>query len=179
MPRKIMVSCAVTGSADTPARNRAVPVTPDEIAAALQQLPADVPVEFDPKDLLESVAKMTNFQVVEAVRNGGCWDWKQGGRVYADFGNWAYGFATASKGWPAVVSRAGAGLAQILAGTSKRKWVNFDSFGDDPNDQRWIAAGRDAWSHPDGFGGQDSVTNSQRESPWRLMDSQHDVSHDG
>ena len=34
MPRKIMVSCAITGSADTPARNRAVPVTPDEIAAS-------------------------------------------------------------------------------------------------------------------------------------------------
>jgi uncharacterized protein (DUF849 family) len=34
MPRKIMVSCAVTGSADTPARNRAVPITPGEIAAS-------------------------------------------------------------------------------------------------------------------------------------------------
>src|SRR6516225_5604611 len=34
MPRKIIVSCAITGSADTPARNRAVPVTPSEIAAS-------------------------------------------------------------------------------------------------------------------------------------------------
>src|SRR5215468_9189098 len=34
MPRKSIVSCAITGSADTPARNRAVPVTPSEIAAS-------------------------------------------------------------------------------------------------------------------------------------------------
>lgn len=34
MARKVMVSCAVTGSADTPARNPAVPVTPPEIAAS-------------------------------------------------------------------------------------------------------------------------------------------------
>src|SRR2546422_14038 len=32
MQRKVMVSCAVTGSADTPGRNPAVPVTPAEIA---------------------------------------------------------------------------------------------------------------------------------------------------
>jgi uncharacterized protein (DUF849 family) len=32
MPRKIMISCAVTGSADTPGKNPAVPVTPAQIA---------------------------------------------------------------------------------------------------------------------------------------------------
>src|SRR5215475_11643135 len=32
MQRKVMISCAVTGSADTPGRNPAVPVTPQEIA---------------------------------------------------------------------------------------------------------------------------------------------------
>jgi uncharacterized protein (DUF849 family) len=32
--RKVMISCAVTGSADTPTRNPAVPVTPREIAAS-------------------------------------------------------------------------------------------------------------------------------------------------
>src|SRR6476469_8504588 len=32
MQRKVMISCAVTGSADTPARNPAVPVTPEQIA---------------------------------------------------------------------------------------------------------------------------------------------------
>jgi uncharacterized protein (DUF849 family) len=32
MQRKIMISCAVTGSADTPGRNPAVPVTPQQIA---------------------------------------------------------------------------------------------------------------------------------------------------
>jgi uncharacterized protein (DUF849 family) len=29
MQRKVMISCAVTGSADTPGRNPAVPVTPE------------------------------------------------------------------------------------------------------------------------------------------------------
>ena len=32
MARKVMISCAVTGSADTPGRNPAVPVTPQQIA---------------------------------------------------------------------------------------------------------------------------------------------------
>src|ERR1700722_19137984 len=32
MQRKVMISCAVTGSADTPSRNPAVPVTPQQIA---------------------------------------------------------------------------------------------------------------------------------------------------
>jgi len=32
MQREVMISCAVTGSADTPARNPAVPVTPQQIA---------------------------------------------------------------------------------------------------------------------------------------------------
>jgi uncharacterized protein (DUF849 family) len=32
MQRKVMISCAVTGSADTPGKNPAVPVTPQQIA---------------------------------------------------------------------------------------------------------------------------------------------------
>ena len=35
MQRKVMISCAVTGSADTPGRNPAVPVTPEQIAQAM------------------------------------------------------------------------------------------------------------------------------------------------
>jgi uncharacterized protein (DUF849 family) len=34
MQRKVMIACAVTGSADTPSRNAAVPVTPEQIAAS-------------------------------------------------------------------------------------------------------------------------------------------------
>ena len=34
MQRKVMISCAVTGSADTPGKNPAVPVTPEQIAAS-------------------------------------------------------------------------------------------------------------------------------------------------
>ncbi len=36
MQRKVMISCAVTGSADTPGRNPGVPVTPEQIARAAQ-----------------------------------------------------------------------------------------------------------------------------------------------
>ena len=32
MARKVMISCAVTGSADSPGKNPAVPVTPEQIA---------------------------------------------------------------------------------------------------------------------------------------------------
>jgi len=32
MQRKVIISCAVTGSADTAGRNPAVPVTPEQIA---------------------------------------------------------------------------------------------------------------------------------------------------
>jgi uncharacterized protein (DUF849 family) len=34
MQRKVIISCAVTGSADTPGRNPAVPVTPEQIATS-------------------------------------------------------------------------------------------------------------------------------------------------
>ena len=34
MQRKVMISCAVTGSADTPGKNPAVPVTPEQIATS-------------------------------------------------------------------------------------------------------------------------------------------------
>jgi uncharacterized protein (DUF849 family) len=34
MQRKVIISCAVTGSADTPSRNPAVPVTPEQIATS-------------------------------------------------------------------------------------------------------------------------------------------------
>ncbi len=34
MQRKVIISCAVTGAADTPGRNPAVPVTPAQIAAS-------------------------------------------------------------------------------------------------------------------------------------------------
>ena len=39
MQRKVMISCAVTGSADTPGRNPAVPVTPEPLAARTTDAP--------------------------------------------------------------------------------------------------------------------------------------------
>ena len=76
MPRKIMVSCAITGSADTPARNRAVPVTPDEIAAsAIDATKAGAAIVHihvrDPQTTRPSMDPTLYHEVVERIRASG------------------------------------------------------------------------------------------------------------
>ena len=76
MPRKIMVSCAITGSADTPARNRAVPVTPDEIAAsAIDAAKAGAAIVHihvrDPQTTRPSMDPALYHEVVERIRASG------------------------------------------------------------------------------------------------------------
>ena len=76
MPRKIMVSCAITGSADTPARNRAVPVTPDEIAAsAIDAIKAGAAIVHihvrDPQTTRPSMDPALYHEVVERIRASG------------------------------------------------------------------------------------------------------------
>jgi uncharacterized protein (DUF849 family) len=76
MPRKIMVSCADTGSADTPARNRAVPVTPDEIAAsAIDAAKAGAAIVHihvrDPQTTRPSMDPALYREVVERIRASG------------------------------------------------------------------------------------------------------------
>ena len=76
MSRKVMVSCAVTGSADTPARNPAVPVTPRDIAAsAIDAAKAGAAIVHihvrDPQTSRPSMDPALYREVVERIRASG------------------------------------------------------------------------------------------------------------
>lgn len=73
------------------------------------------------------------------VQNNGPWDYKQYDRGYQNFGNYNYGYTGARQGIPASVLRAGAGYAQVRAGTSSLRFI--DSAFDDPMDQKQINRG--------------------------------------
>lgn len=84
-----------------------------------------------------------------AVRNKGKWDFKQQGGLYENFGNYHFGVVSRAIGIPETVACRGAGAAQGVAGTSTGsdwgKWNDIydvdSSYGDDPNDQKWIKNG--------------------------------------
>jgi uncharacterized protein (DUF849 family) len=76
MQRKVMISCAVTGSADTPGRNPAVPVTPQQIAqSAVDAARAGAAIVHihvrDPKTTRPSMDKALYGEVVERIRASG------------------------------------------------------------------------------------------------------------
>ncbi|MGA7308897.1 MAG: 3-keto-5-aminohexanoate cleavage protein, partial [Pseudolabrys sp.] len=76
MQRKVMISCAVTGSADTPARNPAVPVTPVAIAAsAIDAAKAGAAIVHihvrDPETTQPSMDPALYREVVERIRASG------------------------------------------------------------------------------------------------------------
>src|ERR1700681_3497944 len=76
MQRKVMIACAVTGSADTPARNPAVPVTPREIAAsAIEAAKAGAAIVHihvrDPQTTRPSMDLALYREVVERIRATG------------------------------------------------------------------------------------------------------------
>lgn len=76
MNRKVMISCAVTGSADTPGRNPAVPVTPQQIAdsavGAAQAGAAIVHIHVrDPQTTRPSMELAHYREVVERIRDSG------------------------------------------------------------------------------------------------------------
>jgi len=76
MQRKVMISCAVTGSADTPAKNPAVPVTPQQIAAsALDAAKAGAAIVHihvrDPQTTRPSMDVAHYREVVERIRGSG------------------------------------------------------------------------------------------------------------
>jgi len=76
MQRKVMISCAVTGSADTPARNSAVPVTPRDIAAsAIDAAKAGAAIVHihvrDPQTTRPSMDPALYREVVERIRTSG------------------------------------------------------------------------------------------------------------
>jgi uncharacterized protein (DUF849 family) len=76
MNRKVMISCAVTGSADTPGRNPAVPVTPQQIAtSAIDAAKAGAAIVHihvrDPRTTRPSMDFDHYREVVERVRDSG------------------------------------------------------------------------------------------------------------
>src|SRR5215510_4283684 len=73
MQRKVMISCAVTGSADTPGRNPAVPVTPAQIAqSSLDAAKAGASIVHihvrDPKTTKPSMDKALYKEAVDRIR---------------------------------------------------------------------------------------------------------------
>src|SRR5476649_1745626 len=73
MARKVMISCAVTGSADTPGKNPAVPVTPEQIAnSCLDATKAGAAIVHihvrDPKTTKPSMDKALYRETVERIR---------------------------------------------------------------------------------------------------------------
>ena len=73
MARKVMISCAVTGSADTPGRNPAVPVTPEQIAnSCLDAAKAGASIVHihvrDPKTTKPSMEKALYVETVDRIR---------------------------------------------------------------------------------------------------------------
>ena len=76
MARKVMISCAVTGSADTPGRNPAVPVTPAQIAqSAVDAAKAGAAIVHihvrDPETTRPSMEFDHYREVVERIRASG------------------------------------------------------------------------------------------------------------
>src|SRR5580692_8768221 len=76
MQRKVMIACAVTGSADTPGKNPAVPVTPAQIAAsAIDAAKAGAAVVHihvrDPQTTKPSMETALYREVVERIRGSG------------------------------------------------------------------------------------------------------------
>jgi len=74
--RKVMISCAVTGSADTPGKNPAVPVTPEQIAtSAMDAAKAGAAIVHihvrDPKTGLPSMEGAHYAEVVDRIRSSG------------------------------------------------------------------------------------------------------------
>jgi uncharacterized protein (DUF849 family) len=73
MARKVMISCAVTGSADTPGKNPAVPVTPEQIAnSCLDAAKAGAAIVHihvrDPKTTRPSMDKALYREAVDRIR---------------------------------------------------------------------------------------------------------------
>jgi uncharacterized protein (DUF849 family) len=76
MQRKVMISCAVTGSADSPGKNPAVPVTPEDIArSSIEAAKAGAAVVHihvrDPQTTRPSMQLAHYREVVERIRASG------------------------------------------------------------------------------------------------------------
>ena len=103
--------------------------------------PPECIVPFDVAINIEEAKNMTVMQYVNAVRTGGKWDYKQYDRRYENLGNYNFGLTAKARGYSRFTIRTGAGIYQILSGTSGLDF--YDSFFDDEIDQEWINTGID------------------------------------
>jgi RHS repeat-associated protein len=86
------------------------------------------------------------------VTDNGPWDYKRRGKEYENFGNWHYGVVAHEFGIGKDLALRAAGYKQARNGLSQREdgwygdnpWID-SSYGDDPEDQRWIKRGY-AWA---------------------------------
>ena len=87
------------------------------------------------------------FYFYNQVKNKAQWDYKQFGVQYEEIGNFNYGATGAAMGIDLNILLRAAGWAQRQAHTSKSEWgspLDFNllsSYGDDPQDQKWITRG--------------------------------------
>jgi len=105
-------------------------------------IPNEIPPFVNLTENLNRAAEMDEFQFKRAVRTGGEWDYKKGGRrQYEEFGNWHYGLVAAELKWLGSLSAAHAagGIYQVWSGTSRAKW--WRTFFDDPEDFDAISRG--------------------------------------
>src|SRR5438552_7408017 len=77
MQRKIIISCAVTGSADSPGKNPAVPVTPAQIAqSSIDAAKAGAAIVHihvrNPQTTRPSMEEALYREAVERIRSAGC-----------------------------------------------------------------------------------------------------------
>src|SRR5215472_16263538 len=76
MQRKVIISCAVTGSADSPSKNPAVPVTPEEIArSSIEAAKAGAAIVHihvrDPQTTRPSMDVAHYREAVDRIRSSG------------------------------------------------------------------------------------------------------------
>lgn len=102
---------------------------------------------------MKAASGMSPVNFRDAVKNKGPWDYKQQGSAYEEFGNYNYGATGRAAGFPSLILRQEAGIAQTAAGTTDQfgrwgepgrrlmPWTGSGSFGDDPSDQFWIQQG--------------------------------------
>jgi len=101
--------------------------------------PDNVPKNVSMCKNKKEATDMSRSDFYKAVRSGGKWDYKVKNRKYENFGNYHFGYAAAAYGIPRGIGKFGAGMYQLKSGTSS--WSYWDSFFDDPNDQKWIDEG--------------------------------------
>ena len=114
---------------------------------ALSQVPVVVPSKVNvPSNMREAWKWVSIGQLIAKVSNKSDWDFKQKGYFLQDFGNWHFGVITKVMGLPRPIPEIGAGVAQMLAGTSSEITFNLTAllkppYGDDPRDNTWINQG--------------------------------------